>query len=72
MLIMMAVSPVVDVLAMLEIGSMVSHERSDVLTHEWTHIVAIVEQSDMIGEVTSRNCSQGNPIGRTGVSYHGV
>ena len=43
----------------------VSHERSDVLTHEWSHIVAI-------GEVTSPNRSQGNPIGRTGVSYHGV
>ena len=50
---------------MLEIDSMVSHERSDVLTHEWSHIVAI-------GEVTSRNRSQGNPIGRTGVSYHGI
>ena len=61
----MAASLVVGTLVMLEIDSMVSHERSDVLTHEWSHIVAI-------GEVTSPNRSQGNPIGRTGVSYHGV
>ena len=40
---MMAASLVVGTLVMLEIDSMVSHERSDVLTHEWTHIGAILE-----------------------------
>ena len=38
-----------DTLVLLEINYMVSHERPDVLMHEWSYIVAIVEQPDMIG-----------------------